>query len=81
MPFLKCLDITGCQNIAADNIVMSVLTKETLEVLWMSNCFQVDGKSLTCILKSLPGIKVADVSDCGQISVEQADDILHNSFR
>ena len=44
----------------------------------MSNGFQVDGKSLTCILKSLSGIKVADVSDCGQISVEQADDILHN---
>lgn len=78
MPFLKCLDITGCQNIAADSITTSLLTKETLEVLRMSNCFQVDGKSLTCILKSLHGIKVADVSDCGQISVTQADDILHN---
>ena len=81
MPFLKCLDITGCQNIAADSIVASLLTKETLEVLRMSNCFQVDEKSLTSISKSLSGIKVVDVSDCGQISVEQAGDILHNCKR
>ena len=81
MPFLKCLDITGCQNIAADSIVASLLMKETLEVLRMSNCFQVDGKSLTSISKSLSGIKVVDVSDCGQISVEQAGDILHNCKR
>lgn len=47
----------------------------------MSNCFQVDGKSLTSISKSLSGIKVVDVSDCGQISVEQAGDILHNCKR
>ena len=33
MPFLKCLDITGCQNIAADSMVMYLLMKETLEVL------------------------------------------------
>ena len=81
MPFLKCLDITGCQNIAADSIVTSFLTKEILEVLRMSNCFQVDEKSLTSIRKSLSEIKVVDVSDCGQISVEHAGDILHNCKR
>ena len=44
----------------------------------MPNCFQVDGKSLTGILKSLSEVKVVDASDCGQISVEQARDILHS---
>ena len=62
-------------------MVMSLLTKETLEVLCMPNCFQVDGKSLISILKSLSEIKPVDASDCGQISVEQARDILHNCKR
>ena len=78
MPFLKCPDITGCQNVAVDSMVTSLLTKETLEVLGMPNCFQVDGKSSISILKSLSEIKVVDASDCGQISVEQARDMLHN---
>lgn len=47
----------------------------------MPNCFQVDGKSLISILKSLSEIKPVDASDCGQISVEQAPDILHNCKR
>ena len=55
-----------------------MLTKETLEVLRMPNCFQVGGKSLISILKSLSEIKVVDASDCGQISVKQARDILRN---
>ena len=46
----------------------------------MPNCFQVDGKSLISILRSLSEIKVVDASDCGQISVEQARDILHNNY-
>ena len=81
MPFLKCLDIKGCQNIAADSMVTYLLVKETLEVLQMPNCFQVDGKSLISILKSLSEVKVVDASDCGQISVEQARDILHSCKR
>jgi len=44
----------------------------------MSNYFLLNGNSLTCILKSLSRIKVTDISDCGQISVAQADDISHN---
>ena len=60
------------------SIVTSLLTKETLEVLRMPNCFQVGGKSLISILKSLSEIKVVDASDCGQISVKQARDILWN---
>ena len=64
IPFLKCLDITGCQNIAVDSIVTSLLTKETLEILRMPNCFRVDGKSLVTIVKSLPEIKIIDASDC-----------------
>ena len=44
----------------------------------MPNCFQVDGKSLIGIVKSLSEIKAVDASDCGQISVEQARDILHS---
>ena len=78
MPFLKRLDITGCQNIAVDSIVTSPLRKETLEVLRMPNCFQVDGKFLVNIVRSLPRIKVVDSRDCGQILVEQARDILQN---
>ena len=38
----------------------------------MPNCFQVDGKSLTGILKSLSEVKVVDASDCGQISLMNA---------
>ena len=38
MPFLKCLDITGCQNIAADSMVTYLLMKETLEVLKSYEC-------------------------------------------
>lgn len=78
MPFLKCLDIIGCQNIAVDSIVTSLLTKETLEILRMPNCFQVDGKFLVTIVKSLPEIKIVDASDCRQILLEQARDILQN---
>ena len=81
MPFVKCLDITGCQNIAAESIVTSLLTKETLEVLRMPDCFQVDGKSFITVLKALSEIKVVHASDCGQISVEQARDILHSCKR
>ena len=47
----------------------------------MPNCFQVDGKSLISILKSLSEIKSVDASDCGQISVEQARAIWHNCKR
>lgn len=47
----------------------------------MPNCFQVDGKFLISILKSLSEIKRVDARDCAQISVEQARDILHNCKR
>ena len=73
MPFSKCLDITGCQNIAADSIITSLLRTP--------NRFRVDGKSLIKRLKSIAGIKVVDASYCGEISVEQAQDIQHSCKR
>ena len=78
MSSLKYLDITSCQNITLESLVNSLYKKTTVEMLRMSNCFEVHvrGQFLVTVVKFLPSVKIVEASGCDTISLNQAQEIL-----
>ena len=58
MSSLKYLDITNCQNITIESLVSSLYKKKTIEILHMTNCFQVSGNALVTVVKSLKSVRI-----------------------